>query len=222
MYLFLILFFACFGSFSACYMYRFIHKEDILLERSHCPHCKQTLAWWQLIPIFSFVFLHGKCYYCKQKISWYYPILELMHVFLCVVLSLFINNYLTILVVGIYISINYMLAYIDYKTQLVPTSLLICLLLLALCMQPIHLTNALFYLITLSILSVIKKNQLGFGDVLYISIQSLLLPISYTSLAICFACILAILYFIKKRNSHLQIPFLPFLVISFLFVLIIS
>ena len=223
MYIFLVLFFACWGSFCACYMYRFIHKEDILLERSHCPNCKQTLTWWQLIPIFSYIVLQGKCYYCKQKISLYYLFHEIMHILLCILLSLFLDNYLMILIVGIYISTNYMLAYIDYKTQLVPTSLLIILFLLVISIQPptlLSIYNAFFYLITLSLLYIIKKDQLGYGDVLYISIQSLLLPITYTSIAILIACLLAIMYCIKKRNS--KIPFLPFLVIGFLLLLFIS
>lgn len=45
--------------------------------RSHCPHCQKTLRWYELIPLFSFVFLKGRCLGCKKSISWQYPVVEL-------------------------------------------------------------------------------------------------------------------------------------------------
>ena len=38
--------------------------------------CGHTLAWYDLFPLFSYLFLRGKCRYCKQKISAQYPIVE--------------------------------------------------------------------------------------------------------------------------------------------------
>jgi leader peptidase (prepilin peptidase)/N-methyltransferase len=32
---------------------------------------------WELVPIFSFLFLGRKCSKCKQKISWFYPLFEM-------------------------------------------------------------------------------------------------------------------------------------------------
>ena len=46
--------------------------------RSYCPHCRETLKWPDLIPVFSFLFLRGKCRYCGKNISWQYPIVEVM------------------------------------------------------------------------------------------------------------------------------------------------
>jgi leader peptidase (prepilin peptidase) / N-methyltransferase len=46
--------------------------------RSYCPHCHRQLTWFELIPIFSFIFLRGKCRTCHQKISWQYPIVEFL------------------------------------------------------------------------------------------------------------------------------------------------
>ena len=44
---------------------------------SYCPNCRQSLRWWQLIPLFSFALLRGRCNYCKAKIAWQYPLVEL-------------------------------------------------------------------------------------------------------------------------------------------------
>lgn len=46
--------------------------------RSMCPHCKHTLAWYDLVPVFSWLSLAGKCRYCKKPIGWQYPLVELL------------------------------------------------------------------------------------------------------------------------------------------------
>ncbi|MEX0933702.1 MAG: prepilin peptidase [Candidatus Paceibacterota bacterium] len=46
--------------------------------RSFCRLCGHTLAWYDLIPFLSFVFLRRKCRYCSCKISWQYPLMELL------------------------------------------------------------------------------------------------------------------------------------------------
>ncbi len=41
-----------------------------------CPDCEHTLAAKDLVPVFSWLALHGKCRYCKKKIHWQYPLVE--------------------------------------------------------------------------------------------------------------------------------------------------
>lgn len=48
-------------------------------KRSFCPSCKKPLAFYELVPIFSFLIQAGKCRNCKSKISWRYPLGELGH-----------------------------------------------------------------------------------------------------------------------------------------------
>ncbi len=50
----------------------------IVVERSHCPHCKHQLAWWENVPVFSYLALRGKCRSCKTPISPQYPLVELL------------------------------------------------------------------------------------------------------------------------------------------------
>ena len=48
----------------------------IVVERSHCPHCKHQLSWYENIPVFSYLFLRGRCRSCKTPISPQYPLVE--------------------------------------------------------------------------------------------------------------------------------------------------
>lgn len=50
----------------------------IVVERSHCPHCKHQLSWYENIPLFSYLALGGKCRHCKTPISFQYPFVELL------------------------------------------------------------------------------------------------------------------------------------------------
>lgn len=50
---------------------------SIATGRSMCPDCGHTLAWYDLIPVISWVTLKGKCRYCHKAISWQYPLVEL-------------------------------------------------------------------------------------------------------------------------------------------------
>lgn len=64
------------GSFLNVCILRIPLKESLSSKRSHCMSCGHQLAWYDLFPLFSYLFLRGKCRYCKQKISKQYPIVE--------------------------------------------------------------------------------------------------------------------------------------------------
>lgn len=66
-----------FGSFISALSWRFPRKISIAKGRSICPNCKHSIAWFDNIPLLSFLFLGGKCRNCKKPISWRYPVIEL-------------------------------------------------------------------------------------------------------------------------------------------------
>lgn len=65
------------GSFLSVLVGRWETKEGIIAGRSECPDCKHTLAWYDLIPLVSWLMLSGKCRYCRLPISLRYPLMEL-------------------------------------------------------------------------------------------------------------------------------------------------
>lgn len=65
------------GSFAKALADRSL-KNKTFFGRSYCPHCKYKLRWYDLLPIFSYIFLAGKCRYCRKKISLEYLVVEVV------------------------------------------------------------------------------------------------------------------------------------------------
>jgi len=66
-----------FGSFLNVCISRLPEHRSISKPRSHCPNCKKIIAWYDNVPLLSWVLLRGKCRGCKAAISWRYPAVEL-------------------------------------------------------------------------------------------------------------------------------------------------
>lgn len=66
----------CIGSFLNVVVLRGLSGESIVLPPSHCTKCDHRLAWYDNIPVLSYLLLRGKCRYCDEKISIQYPIVE--------------------------------------------------------------------------------------------------------------------------------------------------
>lgn len=64
------------GSFLNVVLFRFETGETVISGRSRCNACKKTIAWYDNIPLLSFLFLRGKCRRCGTRISWQYPAVE--------------------------------------------------------------------------------------------------------------------------------------------------
>lgn len=53
-------------------------KYSLFNGRSVCTNCHHQLAWYDLVPVLSWIWLRGKCRYCNKSISLQYPLVELM------------------------------------------------------------------------------------------------------------------------------------------------
>lgn len=76
LYIFIFLFGIVVGSFLNVCIFRLPKEESIVRVPSHCMSCGKKLHWYELIPLFSWLFLRGKCHGCKAKISPQYPVIE--------------------------------------------------------------------------------------------------------------------------------------------------
>ncbi len=73
--IFIFLFGLTIGSFLNCLVWR-LHTGESMGGRSRCPKCKHQIAWYDNLPVLSFILLRGRCRHCGKKISWQYPLVE--------------------------------------------------------------------------------------------------------------------------------------------------
>jgi leader peptidase (prepilin peptidase)/N-methyltransferase len=65
-----------FGSFLNVCLSRWPEGESIVKPRSHCRKCGRMLAWWENVPLVSWIALRGRCCGCSAWIGWRYVIVE--------------------------------------------------------------------------------------------------------------------------------------------------
>ncbi|HKY44751.1 MAG TPA: prepilin peptidase [Pyrinomonadaceae bacterium] len=69
---------AIIGSFLNVVIHRLPLEESIVFPNSRCPSCGAAIAFYDNIPVLSYVALGGKCRGCKKHISFRYPAVELL------------------------------------------------------------------------------------------------------------------------------------------------
>ena len=119
------------GSFLNVCIYRIPKKISIAKGnkgRSMCADCGKTLKWYDLFPLFSYLFLGGKCRYCNKHISIRYPIVEALS---CVLSTVVAWHFGFSWACGAALLLTWTLlalAVIDFDTQLLPDDITLPLL----------------------------------------------------------------------------------------------
>ena len=204
----------------------------IVVEPSHCPHCKHKLSWYENIPLFSWLVLRGKCRHCHAPISAQYPLVgfaTMLLVLACVWQFGFgWRGFGAVLFTCFLVS----LAGIDLRTSLLPDQLTLPLLWLGLIASVENLfvgqKAALLgvmagYFSLWSVYWVFKqltgKEGMGYGDFkllaaigAWVGLRGILPTILISS--IVGAVIGSIWLFAKGRDRSTQIPFGPYLAIA--------
>jgi leader peptidase (prepilin peptidase)/N-methyltransferase len=69
---------ASIGSFLNVCIARWPREESVMRPRSRCPKCLTPIAWYDNVPVMSWLVLRGRCRSCAQPISAGYPAVELL------------------------------------------------------------------------------------------------------------------------------------------------
>jgi len=235
LYLILILLGLVFGSFLSAITYRIPREIDFVKGRSMCPKCNKTIAWYDNIPLISYLILRGKCRNCKTKISIRYPLIEFSTVIIFVALfaaqiqgqSLqdVVLAYVYSIIIALILEAIFI---IDFEQQIIPDSLVFAGIVVYILHFIITGSSLLFpnliagFLssILLLILHLITKGRgMGLGDVKFAVLGGLLVGINlfYIWLMLAFltgASLGIILILGKKAGLKSQIAFGPFLIIA--------
>ncbi len=227
---FFLIFGAIVGSFLNVVTDRLPKGQSILYPPSHCEHCRHRLTWYDLIPIFSYLFLRGKCRYCRKTISFYYPFVEICTglLFLIAYVFLYPFNLLYLLYIVVITSILITIFFADYKYGLIPFPTIVAgctviILYFLINWDPelfkIHILSSLGSFLFFLFLFVITRGRgMGFGDVMLVLFMGLFLGFPYIIIALYLSFVIGALVSVfliligSKKLRHDTIPFGPFLV----------
>lgn len=111
------------GSFLNVCVWRLVSGQSVFGSRSHCLECGETIAWYDNIPILSWLFLRARCRYCRGSISWLYPTIELMTLVIWVGMAVFFGPTPHGLVGAILFTLMLAIAVTDALHYLIPDQL---------------------------------------------------------------------------------------------------
>ena len=133
------------GSFLNVCILRVPLRESIAKKRSHCMSCGYQLAWYDLVPLFSYLFLGGKCRKCKEHISAQYPIIEGLNGILYVLIFTINGWSIDSIIYCLLTSALLVLMVIDYREHEIPRGVNMFILALGLINLGFHLGDWVSY-----------------------------------------------------------------------------
>ena len=240
-----------FGSFFTLAVYRLPRKENITYVRSHCTSCDHKLNFFDLIPIWSYVFLGGKCRYCKEKIRSRYILLEIFSglVFLITALNLKISAFSTLLeftnlaFIYLFMCAIFIIGGIDKETYEVHDGTILYGIVISLAyglfnaIKGFSMKYALIgffvypviFLLIDFVLKKVKKIEdlpIGFGDIEYLALIGLFLGFGMQTISLVFAILMSVIYAmilkLKNKQTKMQIPFAFLLSVSSAIVIVFA
>jgi leader peptidase (prepilin peptidase)/N-methyltransferase len=227
-FVFIFIFGAAIGSFLNVMILRIPRDESVSFPASHCMSCNTPLRAWHNVPILSWLFLRGKCAFCGTKISIQYPLIEVLSGLIFLFSAMKFG--LTFQAAGIAVTFSLLLALsaIDYRYKMVPDSLNLGALTVAVFSVTsfeqfgYNVTNALlfaggFTLLRFYLSYAIKKEAMGEADIMIAATMGALLGVKLGLAAIFLGAVLALpalLLTQDESEESKQLPFIPFLALA--------
>ena len=211
------------GSFLNVCIYRIPRHQEIVYTPSHCMACGQSIKWYDLLPVVSYLFLRGRCRSCKEPVSIQYPLVELAnglaYVWIYFALGLTPRGIMT----GILFSTCLIISLIDIQWMIIPNGVLFFLFIVGILYQ-LFFEKAMmessigFFAVSvpLLIIHIITGGQMGMGDVKLMAVVGWILGWQKIVLALFIGSVLGSIIgitfmVVKIIHRKQRIPFGPFL-----------
>ncbi len=226
---FVFLFGLCIGSFLNVCICRLPAKESIVFPASKCPRCGHCLAWWENIPLLSYLLLKGKCSGCKEHISFQYPLVELLTGVVAYFLWRKFGLTLEFLVYFLFSCSLIVVTFIDLAHKIIPDVISLPGILIGLgcsflikdlswldSLVGILLGGGILYLVTWGYYLLTGRIGMGGGDIKLLAMIGAFLgwqaiPFVIFISALTGSVIGIVFILLKGAGRHYQIPFGPFL-----------
>lgn len=214
------------GSFLNVCIYRIPSRKSLYRGRSFCPDCFKEIAWYDNIPVVSYLILHGRCRKCGSRISPRYVLVELITalMFLVVIINFGLNW--DTLKYAIFITFLVTASFIDIEHRIIPNVLNLTFFIIAISFIVIFHRNMWFeFLISsgivggfLLILALVFPKGMGMGDSKFMAVCGLFL--GYPSIVALFLGFLIgaiyglFMIAMRKKNMKEKLSFGPFLALG--------
>lgn len=168
----------CLGSFYNVVIHRLPAGKSLILPGSHCPQCRKPIAFYDNIPLLSYVLLMGKCRECGAAISLRYPVVEGLTGFMGLMLFRLYGFQPQFFIDSIFVSLLVVISFIDLDTYTIPNVLSLPGIVAGVVLSPFAeritwldsvagglLGGGFLYLIAVVYQLVRKQEGMGMGDV---------------------------------------------------------
>ena len=119
-YIIQFLFGAVIGSFLNVCIFRIPNQQSIAHPPSRCPNCLNPIAFYDNIPLVSYILLRARCRSCSNPISFRYFVVELLMGVMAVALYYHFGFGLNFVVQFIFVSGLVVISFIDLDVRIVP------------------------------------------------------------------------------------------------------
>ncbi len=220
---------ALLGSFANVLIYRLPRSESVVRPGSRCPECGNAIAWYDNIPIVSYLVLKGRCRSCRQGISWRYPAVEAVNalLYLGIVLRMGIGPRTAVL--ALFATALLVVTFIDLDHRIIPNVISfpgmaagVVLSLIPGHPEPVDsiigllVGGGFLYAVAAVYFFLTKREGMGMGDVKLLGMIGAFLgwqalPVTVLFAALTGSVIGLIAMKIHKEGTTYAVPFGPFL-----------
>lgn len=209
LYIIIFLYGIVIGSFLNVCIYRIPGKENIV-SRSHCMSCGRKLHWYDMVPIFSYVFLKGRCRQCGAKISIQYPLIEALNGVLYVIVFMANGFSFSSVLYCLMTSALIVITVVDERTYQIPVTFNLFLGLIGIIMTVYDWRHIISHLVGMLCVSLFlyalyyfsSGKAIGGGDIKLMAVAGLILGWKNIILAFVLGCILgSVIHTIRMKMS---------------------